>query len=107
MSNARSPREVCSTTIGTNGLIGALLRPCCSGPARSRAGRLRFGGRGWAGGRCELGRAVECEPQPQVLAHPLFRVRGEQLLHERVGVLLTLGVLAQQPLELLVVDRDL
>src|SRR3990170_7938778 len=29
MSNARSPRAVCSTTIGINGLIRP---PCCQGP---------------------------------------------------------------------------
>ena len=31
MSKARSPREVCSTTIGINGLIGSLTSPCCRG----------------------------------------------------------------------------
>src|SRR5579862_9497591 len=107
MSKARSPRDVCSTTIGTNGLIGALLRACGSDPAVSRAGRLRFGNRGWAGGLRELGRSIEREPQPQILAHPLFRVGGEELLHELVEVLLALAVLAQQALELGVVDLDL
>src|SRR5262245_11663090 len=114
MSKARSPREVCSTTMGTNGLIEALLRACCSGPALD-AGGVRFGvrhgrvaGGGLFGGDRgrELGRAVEREPEPQILAHPLFRVGGEQLLQDLLGVLLTGDVLAEDLLEPGVVDLD-
>src|SRR3954469_9715989 len=39
MSNARSPREVCSTTIGINGLISPLLP---TGDPKLRCGRLTF-----------------------------------------------------------------
>src|ERR1035437_6825863 len=46
MSNARSPREVCSTTIGTSGLI---VRLCFASPTgflqRRLAGRSLFGSR--------------------------------------------------------------
>src|SRR5271154_2062169 len=45
MSNARSPREVCSTTIGTSGLIVlALVSLRRSDSSRRLAGRCRIGG---------------------------------------------------------------
>src|SRR5215218_643028 len=47
MSNARSPREVCSTTIGTSGLIAlALFRVYGGNPLRHRTGRAAGGGDG-------------------------------------------------------------
>src|SRR3954452_17869213 len=100
MSKARSPRDVCSTTIGTNGLIA--LAPSCIArgrPASALAWRPQLGlgllglvllgrpqllagsGRLEADRFGELHGAVEGESQTHVLAHALLRGGGEHLLH--------------------------
>src|ERR1700675_388512 len=97
MSNARSPRDVCSTTIGTNGLIDAPPLP-----SAGLTGRPDRGLRGRRVGllvvtRCPqllsccllLGRdrrrnltgPVERALEPELLARRLLRPRCQDLLH--------------------------
>src|SRR6478609_8182190 len=105
MSKARSPREVCSTTMGTRGLIGA---PCVqvsggasAGIARSPERRLRlalvslllgcpdplsgFGQLGCDGGR-ELDGTIERELEAQVLARIFLGGRAQHLLQDLIDI---------------------
>src|SRR3954463_11513789 len=127
MSNARSPREVCSTTIGTNGLIALAPSGVQGRPGSARlAGGPQLGL--WLLGIVLLGRPqlvaspglleadrlryldgpIEREPQADVLAHALLRWGGEDLLHHvlRVVEAGVLRVLEDQGLKLVVVDGD-
>src|SRR5579871_1549379 len=101
MSNARSPREVCSTTIGINGLIASLLRRASWGPQLLLGcGRSLLLGspeplaRGGELGRDRLhlgGDAIDGPPQTQVGAHAVGEPGGEELL----DLLVALAALAQ------------
>src|SRR5437899_7365196 len=110
MSNERSPREVCSITIGISGLKSSLL---ASGGPQFRLGlRLFLFGRPDRFARLgELdrdaldlgGHAVECCAQAQILAQALegaaFTEGGDRL----VGILVALGgLLANHRLDLTV-----
>src|SRR3954466_14803713 len=111
MSNARSPREVCSTTIGIRG-IGALLLPLAAGGPDlrllrrlallrrpDRLARLRELRRD----RLHLGRdPVERLLHPQVLADAI----GAALLDELLDVLVALALLAELPADVFVGDLD-
>src|SRR3954470_3804869 len=94
MSNERSPRDVCSITIGINGLIRVSL--ASGGPQfrnffglfllgrPDRLTRLRLGHRD----PLHLGRdAVERELQADVLAHLLLGAMRPEVLDELLGVL--------------------
>ena len=90
MSNARSPREVCSITIGINGLISRLL--ASGGPQlRLGSGRSFFRRPQLLAGAGELERdpldlgddQVQRLAHPQVLAEQLVRVRSANTLLDR------------------------
>src|SRR5215210_2802294 len=94
MSNARSPREVCSTTIGINGLISPLLP---TGGPKLRCGRRPFlpVRRPDALARLmELGRdrphlgrdAVECLLHAEILADAVGAAGLDELVDVRVGL---------------------
>src|SRR5919201_2037698 len=122
MSNARSPREVCSITIGINGLMA--VTPQAESPWLLPAGgpqfRLGLGGflvggpdllaraGGLARDALHLGRdPVERLPQPQVAAQRFVAAAGEHLLDGLVGIVVVqLGLLADQLLDLLVGDLE-
>src|SRR5215212_9440146 len=100
MSNARSPREVCSTTMGISGLIGAPSLRAAGGPdlcLRRRLVLLRRPDRltclrELLRDRLHLGRdAVDGLLQPQVLADAV----GAALLDELLDVLVGLALLAE------------
>src|SRR6476660_5330806 len=122
MSNARSPRDVCSTTIGTNGLIGSPPLPSAGLTGRPDRGLrdrrlgllvvsrlpqllaccLLLGG----DRRRDLTSPIERALEPQLVARRLLRPRGQDLLHRGVDVLLLGQLVAKRALELGVVDRD-
>src|SRR3954468_15335195 len=122
MSNARSPRDVCSTTIGTNGLIDSPPLPSAGltgrpdrGLCDRRIGLLLVTGCpqlltcGLLLGRDRrrnLTGPVKGALEPQLLARRLLRPRCEDLLHRRLDVALVGELLAQNALELGVVDDD-
>src|SRR3954447_13101683 len=104
MSNARSPRDVCSTTIGTNGLIDSPPLPSAGLTGRPDRGLcdrrlgllvvtrcpqllaccvLLRGDR-----RRDLGGPVERALEPQLITRCLLRPRCQDLLHRGVDVLL-------------------
>src|SRR5580765_3324642 len=115
MSKARSPREVCSTTIGINGLICSLL---ASGGPQPLSGRALLFWRpdGLTRGvplrafRGDLGRdrdhlgrdAVERLPHPDALADAVGAAAGE----ERIDVLVLLARVAELGAELVVGDLE-
>src|SRR5581483_3553966 len=108
MSNARSPREVCSITIGINGLIG-VAPPSLSGCPDFRLGRLLLLRRPKLLARTgELdgdplhlgGDPIERATHAQVLADPVDGVALEDRLH---GLFL-LALLAQHRRDLVVSD---
>src|SRR3954452_3691250 len=122
MSNARSPRDVCSTTIGTNGLIDSPPLPSAGltgrpdrGLCDRRLGLLvvsRFpqlltcclllcGDR-----RGDLASPVERALEPELVARRLLRPRCQDLLHRGVHVLLIGQLVAQRALERGVIDGD-
>src|SRR4029079_9592043 len=104
MSNARSPRDVCSTTIGTNGLIDSppLVSARLTGrPDRGLRDRrlgllvvsrlpqllaccLLLGGDRRRNLACPVERALE----PELVARRLLRPRGQDLLHGGIDVFL-------------------
>src|SRR5262245_47624007 len=115
MSKARSPREVCSTTIGINGLICSLLASggpqrlpgrallfwcpdalTCGVPLRALCGHL---GRDRSHLRCN---AVERLSHPDAFADAIRPAVGE----ERVDVLVVLAGLDELGAELLVGDLE-
>src|SRR5919201_6136838 len=110
MSNARSPREVCSTTIGINGLIcSSLLAAGC--PQRRRSGRTLLLRRPDSLARgSEVGRdrldlgdhPVERLLHAQVVAHAV----GAALRDELLDVLFALARVAQLGANLVVADAD-
>src|SRR6478752_3797097 len=122
MSNARSPRDVCSTTIGTNGLIGSPPLPSAGLTGRPDRGLrdrrlgllvvsrcpqllaccLLLGG----DRRRDLTGPVERALEPELLARRLLRPRGKDLLHRGVDVFLVGELIAQRAHELLVADLD-
>src|SRR6266540_5520969 len=98
MSNARSPRDVCSITIGIKGLI-RFVPPSLSGGPDFRLGRLLLLRRPKLLARAgELdgnslhlgGDPVERAAQAEILADPVHSVRRE----DRVHGLLVLPLLA-------------
>src|SRR5881227_2896846 len=104
MSNARSPREVCSITIGINGLM---LAPCCRGSTVScRSGEIPC-----RGSRCSRARGRR---RPGRALPPRRRGRGPcaaaALADARDGlvrvVAVRLGLLADQLFDLLVRDLE-
>src|SRR5919197_6566400 len=110
MSNERSPREVCSITIGINGLIELLLAG--RGPQSCRllvsfllgGPELLARGREVGGGSLDLGRdAVERLGKTNRLALLLPAARLAELRHRLVGILVAGSELL---LELLVGDGD-
>src|SRR5215207_4121700 len=113
MSKARSPRDVCSTTIGIRGLICSLLRSRAAwGPKLLLGGRLvllvrrpdrlaRL--RELRCDRLHLGRdPVDRLLQPQVLADAVGAARGDELL----DVLVALALLAELRADVVVGDLD-
>src|SRR6185437_16241101 len=110
MSNARSPREVCSTTMGTNGLIDSSLLAAWGPQFRAGRGllllrrpdalaRLVQVGRD----RLDLGRdAVEGLLEAEVVADPV----GAALLDELLDVGLVLAGVAQLLPDLVVGDLE-
>src|SRR4051794_39461540 len=116
MSKARSPREVCSTTIGIRGLMSLLLAR--RGPklllgrgaflvrrpdALTRGLLLRALGRLLLRDRRHLGRdPVERLAHPDAVADAVGAALGE----ERVHVLLALARLEQLGAELVVADLE-
>src|SRR6185437_14934320 len=108
MSNARSPREVCSTTMGTNGLIRLSLLAAWGPQFRAGLGLLLLRRPDALArlvqllrDRLHLGRdAVERLLQPQVVAHAV----GAALRDEVVDVLLLLAGVAQLGADLVVRD---
>src|SRR5581483_5959509 len=84
MSKARSPREVCSITIGIRGMSSLLA---AGGPELLRLRRLLLGGD-----------AVEGLPEAEVGADAVGAAGGEEL----VDVLVGLALLAQRGPDLLV-----
>src|SRR5438105_1556658 len=102
MSNDRSPRDVCSITIGINGLIDWSPERCSYGLLATGGPQLRFGGGLFLFGRPELvarfreldrdrlrlgGQSVECCLQPQVLAKALVVTVRPDIRDHLVGVL--------------------
>src|ERR1700709_2337707 len=100
MSNARSPRDVCSTTIGTNGLIDSPPLPSAGLTGRPDRGLrdrrlgllflsrlpqllscclLRGGDR-----RRDLASPVERALEPELVARRLLRPRRQHFLHRGV-----------------------
>src|SRR3954447_2853824 len=114
MSKLRSPRDVCSITIGINGLIRVSL--ASGGPQfrnvfalflLGRPDRLaRLGLR--EGDALYLGRnSVEGELQADVLAHLLLRAMRPEVLDQLVRVLVRgCGLLADDLLHVVVGDRQ-
>src|SRR5581483_1170684 len=109
MSNARSPRDVCSTTMGINGLISRSL--AAGGPdLRLGLGLVLLGGPNaltclvqLGGDRLDLGGdLVEGLLQAQVVADAV----GAAGLDERVDVFLRLPGLGELAADLLVGDLD-
>src|SRR3954447_186781 len=110
MSNARSPRDVCSTTIGIKGISRSLL--VAGGPQfLLRAGAFFLAGRpdGLAclrellRDRRHLGRnAIDRFLQPQIRADAV----GAARLHELLDVLVALAVVPQVLPDLVVRDLD-
>src|SRR3954452_21709367 len=122
MSNARSPRDVCSTTIGTNGLIRSPPLPSAGLTGRPdrglrdrRLGLLVIPGLPQllacglllcGDGRRDLAGPVERSLQPKLLARRLLRPRVEALLQRGLHVALLGQLLAQRALELGIGDLD-
>ena len=94
MSKARSPREVCSTTIGTSGLISSA--PCCRGStvslvsAGSSFSGVQIDSRAsWSSGAIglHLGRdAVERLLQANVVANTVCAALGDEGLDVLVAL---------------------
>src|SRR5436305_8032436 len=88
MSNARSPRDVCSTTIGTSGLIVLASFTCSAGflPTLATASCGPDGSRLFRTGRPELpGFATLLARCPDLLARPrLFNADGLGLANQQV-----------------------
>src|SRR4029453_1459201 len=109
MSNERSPRDVCSITIGINGLMQS---PCFRSGSGAWGPQLRLGFGGFLVGtpgrvarlglperdRLDRGRdPVEGRAQAQVLAQVLLPAVLPQILDHLVGVLAgRLGLLAHE-----------
>src|SRR5581483_2635761 len=115
MSNARSPRDVCSTTIGIKGISRSLL--VAGGPQfrcaffiwRTRASFLAGGPDRFArlrelrGDRLHVGDdAVDCLAKPQLRPDAV----GAAGLHELGDVLLALAVVREVLPDFLVRDLD-
>ena len=92
MSNARSPREVCSITIGITCSYGLMLAPCCRGSTVSQtflvfpspASKCSLAPRDLDRNPLDIGgEPVERGAQPQVLAQPLV---GSRLAQPRDGL---------------------
>src|SRR5262245_30604856 len=84
MSNARSPREVCSITIGINGIARHPPRGVSAAalhPARGVSARLKPGTRLW---RSKLRPLASASWGPQLrIARALLLLRGPELLTRR------------------------
>ena len=115
MSNERSPREVCSITIGINGLMAGLL--AAGGPQLRVGRRLLLVGRPELVARLgDLGRdrldvrdeAVERGAQPEILADRLLLAVRPDVLDDPFDVLLAggLGLLADVRLDFVVRHLD-
>src|ERR687887_1647439 len=95
MSNERSPRDVCSITIGINGLMSGSLLAAGGPQFRLRLGLFLVGRpdplaclRLLRRDPLDLGRdAVECPREPHVLALGLVGTGLARLLEDAVGVL--------------------
>src|SRR3954470_19428244 len=114
MSKLRSPRDVCSITIGINGLIRVSL--ASGGPQFRNVFALFLLGRPDRIARFRLGHrdalhigsdAVERELEPDVLAHLLLGAVRPEALDQLVGVLAGgLRLLADDGLDLVVGDGE-
>ena len=112
MSKARSPRDVCSITMGTSGLMQA---PCCRGSTILRSGLgFSFSGvqslsraRELDRDPLDLGRdPVEGLAQPEVGAQRVVAAGFTDLGRELLGVFGVVRLLADQLVDLLVGDLD-
>src|SRR6266540_1854914 len=111
MSNERSPRDVCSITIGINGLMSGWL--LAAGGPQFRLGRRFFLVRGpdpltrfGLLGRNALhvgDHAVESTREPHALTLGLVGARGMRLLEHLVGLL---EAVAERGVDLLVGNLD-